>query len=461
MNPVILIEFNELCPSLLDRWMAEGKLPNFKKFHENSDVFVTEADEKEAPNLEPWIQWYSLHTGVPFRDHQVFHLTDGPRATQRDIWQRLLDKNKVVWNCSSMNTKGLAHERSVFLPDPWCTSETPFPAELKDFHRFVASQVQEYSNADRGLQLGDVLRFLGFMVGHGLRAKTVMAILRQLLSERRNGGESAWRRATILDKLLFDVFRHYQLTRRPDFSTFFANSTAHLQHSYWRCMDPDAFTVKPGGEDIRKHGDAVLFGYQEMDRLLGDFFQLEEECGATLVFATALSQQPFLKYEATGGQHFYRPRRVEDLLKSLGLAWTELAPVMTHQYVMHFANAAMRNVAEQRLRAVTVDGVEVFRIEPTNTETSLYFGCKLNQKIASDAQLNLGVGQSATPFFGVFYRIEEIKSGRHHPDGCFWVKSGRHTQHPQKVSILDIAPTLLGMLQVDEADLSGRNLLRA
>jgi hypothetical protein len=110
---------------------------------------------------------------------------------------------------------------------------------------------------------------------------------------------------------------------------------------------------------------------------------------------------------------------------------------------------------------VTVDGVEVFRIEPTNTETSLYFGCKLNQKIASDAQLNLGVGQSATPFFGVFYRIEEIKSGRHHPDGCFWVKSGRHTQHPQKVSILDIAPTLLGMLQVDEADLSGRNLLRA
>ena len=62
---LILLEFNELCPPLLTRWMAEGRLPNFKRFHDASAVFITEADERAAPNLEPWIQWYSVHTGLP------------------------------------------------------------------------------------------------------------------------------------------------------------------------------------------------------------------------------------------------------------------------------------------------------------------------------------------------------------------------------------------------------------
>ncbi len=29
---IILIEFNELCPPLLEEWMAVGVLPNFKSF---------------------------------------------------------------------------------------------------------------------------------------------------------------------------------------------------------------------------------------------------------------------------------------------------------------------------------------------------------------------------------------------------------------------------------------------
>jgi hypothetical protein len=63
---VILIEFNELTPRLLDAWMASGDLPNFKRFYDRSQVFITEADDFDPVNLEPWIQWYSIHTGLPF-----------------------------------------------------------------------------------------------------------------------------------------------------------------------------------------------------------------------------------------------------------------------------------------------------------------------------------------------------------------------------------------------------------
>lgn len=77
---IIFVEINELCPTLLDKWMADGNLPNFKSLYDESAVFITESDESNPQNMEPWIQWYSLHTGLPFSEHKVFHLTDGTKA---------------------------------------------------------------------------------------------------------------------------------------------------------------------------------------------------------------------------------------------------------------------------------------------------------------------------------------------------------------------------------------------
>jgi hypothetical protein len=96
---------------------------------------------------------------------------------------------------------------------------------------------------------------------------------------------------------------------RPHFATFFINSTAHLQHAYWRHMDPDAFALKPAKDEIDSYGDAVLFGYRAMDALLRRFFALAE-ADTTIILCSALSQQPFLKREGRGGQHFYRLRDV-------------------------------------------------------------------------------------------------------------------------------------------------------
>ena len=105
---IIFLEFNELCPKLLEKWMADGNLPNFKSLYNESAVFVTESDETNPRNMEPWIQWYSLHTGLPFTEHKVFHLTDGPKGGHADIWQILRENGQKVMNFSSMNAKGMA-----------------------------------------------------------------------------------------------------------------------------------------------------------------------------------------------------------------------------------------------------------------------------------------------------------------------------------------------------------------
>ena len=81
MHPgrVILLEFNELSPRLMERFISEGKLPSFECFYGESRVFTTESDAN-APNLEPWIQWITVHTGMPYREHKVSNLGDAAMA---------------------------------------------------------------------------------------------------------------------------------------------------------------------------------------------------------------------------------------------------------------------------------------------------------------------------------------------------------------------------------------------
>jgi hypothetical protein len=443
---LILLELNELCPALLHKWMAAGKLPNFKRFHDASQVYLTLADA-EPPALEPWIQWYSIHTGLSFEQHKVFRLTDGWRANHPDIWTVLQTAGLKTASCSSMNAKGSRVEGSFFLPDPWSTGTRPFPDELEVFHRFVSSQVREHTSPQHGLRPHDMLAFGRFIASRGLSLPSIMTTVGQLSQEVFSNGASQWKRVIILDLLQFDIFKYYFLKLKPDFSTFFLNSTAHLQHAYWRHMDPDAFKIVPDDEDLSRFGDSILYGYQKMDKLISRFFDLEER-GVTLALATGLSQKPFLKYEDVGGQKFYRPRDIEGLLRLLGIYPKSVESLMGHEFILHFETEVSRTSAAQALTAVSCEGKRVFDIE-TDHSLQLYLGSILQDSISSDAKMKFNGHSGEILFHNVFYLISETKSGCHDPNGLLWFKFGQAAHHEDVISILDIFPTVIEFLKVD------------
>ena len=446
-RPMILLEFNELCPSLLDKWMGEGKLPNFRRFYQASDVFVSEADS-DAPALEPWIQWYSLHTGLAYSEHQVFNLTDGPEAGFPDIWGMLREGGYKTFNCSSMNAKNDGAANAVFLPDPWCTTERATPDELNVYYEFVRGQVQEYTNPDQDSGLARAARFVKFMATHGLSFQTISAIISQVAKEKTGNGRIGWKRATILDRLQTDVFMHSFDKYQPDFSTFFLNSTAHYQHSYWRYMDPAAFVDKPSAEDLETYKDAILYGYQCMDQVLARFIALADKKNVTLVLASALSQQPFLEDEGEGGRRYYRPKNMEKLLETFGIEAKKVQPVMTHQYSMQFEDDPKIEHAVEILKSVTYKGERCFEVRTDGDR--LYFGCKIYRRAEPGAQLNyVQSGETkSVALEDLFYLMDIVKSGCHHPDGILWIRTGAGKVHDQRVSILDVLPTILDYFDV-------------
>ena len=443
-RPVILLEFNELTPHLMERFIAAGHLPNFARLQADSQVYVTDAEE-QAPQLEPWIQWITVHCGMRYADHKVFSLGDNAKIQYPSIWDIASRNGESVWVCGSMNANYEPGLKGAIVPDPWSVHVGPSDASMAPYFDFVRANVQEHTRDKTAGGSTMLRRFVSYMATHGLKASTLFAIVRQLISEKL--GDNYWRRAAILDRLQFDLFAHYYKKTRPTFSTYFVNSTAHFQHMYWRHLAPELFAVKPDEQELRVHGDAVLYGYQQMDRIVGQMRKLAGD-NAVLAFATALSQQPCLKYEGTGGKTFYRPVDFTAFLKFAGIDTRQAAiePVMSEEFHIRFTNEVDAERAARQLADMKVGERAVMRVERTGD--SLLVGCGIFEELPSEAQLTSATGR--TLFTNVFYHVDLKKSGMHHPDGMFWVRvPGRAgSLHANKVPLVDVAPTLLALMDL-------------
>jgi hypothetical protein len=301
----------------------------------------------------------------------------------------------------------------------------------------VLSKVQENTNASGPLDRKAYIDFLRFISTHGLSTRSMLAVLQQLAVERLTKGTS-WRRAALLDKIQMDVFLHYWRRLKPDFSTFFLNSTAHFQHAYFHLLEPDSFDLPASAFADDEHRDAILFGFQQMDRLLAEFMALERQ-GVTLILATALSQKP----NPGAARQYYRPRDMAKLFQMVGVKSFNLLPVMAQQYSVEFSDQAAADDARARLESVMYAGepaFEFFRAKPA----TLYFGFAYPGYAPDDAVILFPSNdRPSIPFYELFYRIPHAKSGAHHPESVVWFKTGTHRVAPNPISILDVFPTLL------------------
>lgn len=437
MQRTIQIEFNELSPALIDEFIEAGELPNFRVLRDMSEVFVTDASAEVS--LNPWVQWPTLHVGIDDSEHGIRDLGEADRVRGRGVARELAAAGFKVGVFGSMNVD-YGPLDSFVVPDPWNPDSTPHPAALRAFTEFVNSAVQENS-ADR-LDKRAAVPFLAYLGTHGLTRRTAVAVARQLLDERRDPGLK-WRRSLVLDSMSYDVFRH--LMRRYDvaYATFFSNSTAHFQHYFWRNFRPEAFSVPPPPEDHPSLSDAVLIGYRNYDRLLGRF--LRDFPNERLVFATALSQEPWDTTWCT-----YRPHDFGRLLDVVGIdkSRTTAEPVMADEFFLSFADQRAGDEALQRLNDSRIGGEPLFRIEQ-HEPLRVKLCCAVNDWYAAgDAVVTLPGGKEQR-FDALFYRIHSLRSGVHHPDGCFWVQSSAPRRFDEKIPLTAVAPTVLRLFGVD------------
>jgi len=435
MRRTIQIELNELSPKLIDEFIAAGELPNFRRLRDSSEIFITDASDETS--LEPWTQWPTLHTGIPDREHGIMHLGEANRVAGRGIAHELAAAGLRVGVFGTMNMD-YGQLDGFVVPDPWNPDATPHPEGLRAFTNFVGSAVQE--NSANRLDKRAALPFLSFLVRHGLTVSTAKRAIRQLVSERRDSGLK-WRRSLVLDAISYDVFHSLVRRYNVDFATFFSNSTAHFQHYFWRNFRPNEFAVPPPDEDHPSLADAVLDGYRNYDYFLGRF--MSDFPDYRLILATALSQEP---WDTT--KCMYRPKNFDTLLKLLGLdiSRVSVAPVMAEEFLLSFADSRVAEDALTRLSQSKIGGAPLFRVVPSD-ELTVKVGCTVNEWHQSQPTVTLPDG-GRLPFEELFTRIHTLRSGRHHPDGCFWVQSSTPRVAEEKIPLIAVAPTVLELFGI-------------
>ncbi len=455
-SPVICLEFNELTPWLMDRFINEGKLPNFQRLHAQSLVGTTDA-EADGEWLNPWVQWVTVHSGLAAQEHGVFRLSNGVQMTKPAIWDLISDAGKKVWVCGSMNSWYQSPLNGYLLPDAWSNQVLPSPqGEFKAFYSFVQKNVQEYAASRVPVSKSDILAFLKYLAGHGLKCSTLCRLIFQLVRERT--GNHRWRRASLLDALQYDVFEWYYKRHRPQFSTLFFNSTAHYQHKFWRNMQPEAFQIQPSEQEQRDYKDAILFGYQQMDLAVGRILKLAPE--ATIVLLSGLGQQPYTKMESAGGKRVFRLHDKSVLINKLQLPGNfRYDPIMADEFFLRFDSTEDAMTAAKMLDAFQLpNGKEVFTANVQGTD--IIGQCRCRDILPTDAVITDTVTGRTVPFADVFYQVDTLKSGFHHPDGLFWIRrpgQGGHQVLEKRISLTAVAPTLLDLVGVAKPEFMKSN----
>jgi len=438
MQRTIQIELNELSPTLIDEFIDAGELPNFRRLRDTSEVFVTDASTELS--LEPWVQWPTLHTGIDDSDHGIRHLGEADRVKGRGVARELADAGFKVGVFMTMNLDYGPLDGFV-VPDPWNPDSRPYPDELRAFSDFVFSAVQENSAAR--LDKKAAIPFITYLLRRGLTPKTVIATARQLLDERKDSGVQ-WRRTLVLDLMAYDLFRTLVRKHNVAYATFFSNSTAHFQHYFWRNFRPEGFSAPVPPEDHPSLKDAVITGYRSYDRLIGKF--MADFPDDRLVFVTALSQEPWDTTWCT-----YRPYDFDRLIELLGFekGRVEVEPVMAEEFFLEFPDEQAEKEGFERLAKARINGQPLFRTQQ-NEPLRHKLSCNVNEwYFPGETPVELPTGKTER-FDKLFYRIHSLRSGRHHPDGCFWVQTSSPRRVEEKVPLTAVAPTLLRLYGVEQ-----------
>ncbi len=431
---MVVLEFNELCAPLLQQFMGQGLLPNFKRLYERSTIVTTDAEEA-PPALEPWIQWPTVHSGMPYSEHRIFDLGDGILLKQKCLGDVLSDAGVPVGIFGSMNLN-YGEVKGYQVPDPWNKVGRTSPATLQPYYDVVARQVRE-SSRENALGKADIAQLGFYMLRHGLTPSTISLGVRQLAAEVRDANVK-WRRASLLDDIQYDLFRHMNAAHKVQFATFFCNSTAHYQHYYWRNMQPEAFSRPAEESEHESLRTAVQFGYQSMDRLIGRAFK--DYPNAVIVLCTGLSQQPWSDTEKCT----FRPRDFNAFLTFAGIdpATCAVKPVMAEQFHLDFPSSRLRDVAKAGLTDLEIGARPMMYVRDEG-DASLFGGCNLETQPPSGTVVTRRSDGATRKFDDLFYMIHGVRSGYHHPRGSLWIGNGRHAVNDEPHSLTDIAPTIL------------------
>lgn len=317
---LILVALNEINFDVVRSYLDKGKnLPGFEAILKGT--IETEA-ESEYDNLEPWIQWVSVHTGKNFNEHNIFRLGDFVNSSDEQFFEQVEEAGYSVGAITPMNAANRLKNPAYFIPDPW--TQTPSDGNFlsKRISDSIAQAVNDNSSSNLTFKTILNLSLAFFVLVHPKRYIPMAIYALRALTK-------PWRRALFLDMFIFEIHKTLFKQKKPNLSSLFLNAGAHIQHRYFfNSAVINTSKIKNPNWYIDNKVDPIFEMLETYDSFIQDFLKLPN---TETIIATGLSQKPYEHLKC-----YYRLKNHKEFLDLFGIKYLDVLPRMTRDFLISF-----------------------------------------------------------------------------------------------------------------------------
>lgn len=433
---LILLELNEVNFDLVRTYLKNfpGKFTGLEKLLDCT--CINTSSEIAYHELEPWIQWASVHTGQSYSEHKIFRLGDIVGSQHPQFFEQLEYYGVSVGAISPMNAENRLKNPAYFIPDPW----TNTPTDGSWWSRHLGAAISQVVNDNAQSR---ITKKNGLVILIGLIRFSKIKHYPIFFRFARKCFRSPWRKALILDLFLHDLHSTFVKNKRPQFSTLFLNSGAHIQHHYFHSSPyvSEASGISNPKWYISPELDPIYEMLELYDSIIGEYLKSSTH---ELLVATGLSQRPYDRIK-----YYYRLKNHTEFLHKIGINFLKVYPRMTRDFLITFASDDDAKVAEDILGAVKIHGKEEFIFgEIHNRGSELFVTLTYPDEIFEVDVVKIGA-INWNLFFDVAFVA--IKNGMHQEKGYAFFTSGIEKYAPKDGShVKSLHSTVLDYFQRDQ-----------
>ena len=345
MQKLIFLELNEINFEYVEYYTQKGLLKNFKKIIDTHGCSET-TSEKNYDELEPWIQWPSVRTGLSYSEHGIFRLGDIVDSNIKQHWEKIENHGYSVAAVSPINAVNRTKNSPFWISDPWTDTVTSGSKFVKRLTKAIGQVVND--NVKKKISFESKITLIEAVLSCA-RGKDIGRYLTLISNAVFDKPGS---RAIFLDQLLATLFIKLWLKHTPDFSTLFLNGGAHLQHHYM--FNSAAYKGANANPNwyVSAEIDPLFDMLNLYDQVLENILKLD----VRVMICTGLRQVPFEK-----PIYYWRLREHDEFLKRLNINFKRVLPRMSRDFLIEFDSDKDVKYAISRLSSIKDNkGLQIF-----------------------------------------------------------------------------------------------------
>jgi hypothetical protein len=428
---------------LVDKFVAEGRMPNFARAMENG----RRAPLRSLPStLSPQV-WTTIATGVTPEKHGVWDfVANRDQIKTGRVWDQLHQEGRPVGLCGWYFTwpplPGIGDDDFV-IPTQFAPRGDTHPENFSFFWQIWTNSQSGQDGQRSYAQLG----LAAFR--NGVRVSTLIHSASEVLASRfsqRTDTQIDWRQRALSGELQADISVELLRTRHPEFAAFLFTQVDRVCHKYWKYMKPEKFP-EVTAEEQRLYRNVIPDAYAAADRTLGRLLEQVPERVDLLI----VSDHGFQAGVGLGGK--WCGIKTEAFLEALGLTDKAIATyVLEHVLLRPLSEDealadSMLTVLEPVLAGAHVVGENTPLLDVERDSNTLLLTLAPRNAIPDNGVIR--IGDKEFPFDTLISTGTGASwSGDHHPDGVYLLDgpSVARSVPADSLNVLDMAPTMAAIM---------------